>query len=194
LRPFPTDDVFMEMQQLEQAYLALHTDVRQFVARRVRPDAVDDLSQEIFVRMKQHADELRDESRVVPWLFRIARSVVVDHLRRRRDHASLDSVDEPSVEEPENNFNREMASSFRSLMAAMPAEYREALELTEMEGLTQRALAERTGLSLSGAKSRVQRARQMFEDIVRACCDFEVDRRGNVVACAPKAGAPCKRC
>jgi RNA polymerase sigma-70 factor, ECF subfamily len=180
--------------QIEQAYMALRTDVRQFVARRVRPDAVDDLSQEIFLRMKQHAGELRDETRVVPWLFRIARSVVTDHLRRRRDHSSLDSVDEPVSDEPEVNFNAEMASSFRTLMASMPAEYREALELTEMQGLTQRELAERTGLSFSGAKSRVQRARQMFEEIVRACCDFEVDRRGNVVSCAPKSGAPCKSC
>jgi RNA polymerase sigma-70 factor, ECF subfamily len=182
------------MEQIEQAYLALQTDVRQFVARRVRPDAVDDLSQEIFVRMKQHADELRDESRVVPWLFRIARSVVTDHLRRRRDHAPLDHADEPSTEEPEINLNAELAGSFRTLMASMPTEYREALELTEMEGLSQKELAARTGLSISGAKSRVQRARKMFEEIVRACCDFEVDRRGNVVACAPKNAAPCKRC
>src|SRR5205085_978632 len=86
--------------------------------REQRSDAVDDLSQEIFVRMKQHADELRDESRVVPWLFRIARSVVTDHLRRRRDHASLDHVEEPEAETPEVNFNAEMASSFRTLMAA----------------------------------------------------------------------------
>jgi RNA polymerase sigma-70 factor, ECF subfamily len=180
--------------QIEQAYLALRTDVRRFVARRVRPDAVDDLSQEIFLRMKQNADELRDESRVVPWLFRIARSVVTDHLRRRRDHASLDGVAEPSTDEPESNFNAEMASSFATLMSSMPEEYRTALQLTEMEGLTQRELAERTGLSLSGAKSRVQRARQMFEDIVRACCDFEVDTRGNVVSCAPRNGSPCKSC
>lgn len=180
--------------QVEQAYLALRSDVRRFVSRRVPADVVDDLSQEIFLRMKKHAGELRDETRLVPWMFRIARSVVTDHLRRRREHASLDAIDEPSVDEPESNFNAQLSSAFRWFLASMPPEYREALELTEIEGLTQRALAERTGLSLSGAKSRVQRARQMFEQIVRACCDLETDRRGNVVACAPRDGAPCKSC
>lgn len=80
------------------------------------------------------------------------------------------------------------------MMQGLPEEYRVALELTELEGLSQRELAERTGLSLSGAKSRVQRGRQMFEGIVRACCDFDVDRRGNVVTCEPRKGGSCARC
>lgn len=188
------NELATEPARLQRAYLALRADVRQFVARRVPPDSVDDLAQEIFLRMHQHAGELRDAERVAPWLFRIARSVVTDHLRRRRNHAPLEAADEPAVEEPESNFNGEMASGLRQMMQELPEEYRVALELTEIEGLSQRELAERTGLSLSGAKSRVQRGRQMFEAIVRACCDFEVDSRGNVVACAPRKADGCKRC
>ncbi|MGZ3419452.1 MAG: sigma-70 family RNA polymerase sigma factor [Polyangiales bacterium] len=180
--------------ELEHAYLAFRSDVRGFVARRVAPDVVDDLAQEIFIKMHQHAGELRDASRVAPWLFRIARSVVTDHLRRRRPLAPLEAAEEPATEEPETNFNAEMGAAFRSMMRLLPEEHRVALELTEIEGLTQRELAERMGLSLSGAKSRVQRAKALLESIVRACCDFEVDKRGNVLTCAPRRGGSCKRC
>jgi RNA polymerase sigma-70 factor, ECF subfamily len=180
--------------QLERAYLALRTDVKRFVARRVGPDVVDDLAQEIFLRMHEHATELRDAARVAPWLFRIARSVVVDHLRKRRIHAPLDAAEEPATEEPESNFNSEMAAWFRPMIEMLPEEYRTALVLTEIEGITQRELADRAGLSLSGAKSRVQRGKQMLEGIVRACCDFEVDTRGNFVACSPRSGGPCRSC
>lgn len=189
-------DARRDTEGLERAYLALRADVRKFVARRVAPDAVDDLSQEIFLKMHEHAPELRDASKVAPWLFRVARNVVVDHLRRRRAHAPLEAAEEPVTEEPESsaNANAEMASAFGPMMKLLPDEYRVALELTEMQGLTQRELAEREGLSLSGAKSRVQRGKELLEGILRACCDFEVDARGNVVECAPRSGGPCKTC
>lgn len=181
--------------QLEHAFVALRTDVVRFVARRVPADAVDDLTQEIFLKMHTHAAELRDSDRVAPWLFRIARNAVVDHLRRRRSHASLEAVDEPAVqEETVPNFNAEMAAWLGPTLDLLPEAYREALVFTEIEGLTQRELAERTGLSLSGAKSRVQRAKQLLEGIVRACCDLEVDARGNIVACSPRARSACRSC
>jgi RNA polymerase sigma-70 factor (ECF subfamily) len=180
---------------LQRAYVELRSEVRRFVARRVPAEAVDDLSQEIFLRMHEHADELRDTARVVPWAFRIARSVVTDHLRRKRPTTSLDAIEEPAApEEDPKNYNAEMAVWFRAMMALLPKEYATALELTEIEGLTQKELAERMRLSLSGAKSRVQRGRKLLEGVLRACCDFELDARGNVIECSPREGGPCKSC
>jgi RNA polymerase sigma-70 factor (ECF subfamily) len=176
---------------LERAYRELRADVRQFVARRSPPDAVDDLTQEIFLRMHERAADLRDTSRVAPWAFRIARNVVIDHLRARRPHTPLDEAEEPAVDEPESTFNESVAAWFRPMIALLPEEYATALELTELGGLSQRELAERMGLSLSGAKSRVQRGRKMLEDVLRACCNFEIDARGNVIGCSPRNGKPC---
>lgn len=182
--------------RLDLAHLALRADVRRFIARRVEPAALDDLVQEVFLKVHENAGELRDVERLAPWLFRIARNVVVDHLRKRRTrtHAPLDEADEPTIPEPESNFNHEMAAWFRPMMELLPEEYRVALELTELEGLTQRELAQRAGLSLSGAKSRVQRAKQLLEGVVRACCDFEVDVHGNFVACRPRSAGSCRSC
>lgn len=182
--------------RLDLAHLTLRADVRRFIARRVEPAALDDLVQEVFLKVHESAAELRDADRLGPWLFRIARNVVIDHLRKRRarTHAPLDEADEPVAPEPESNFNQEMAAWFRPMMNLLPDEYRVALELTEIEGLTQRELALRAGLSLSGAKSRVQRAKHLLEGIVRACCDFEVDVHGNFLSCRPRSGGSCKSC
>jgi RNA polymerase sigma-70 factor, ECF subfamily len=67
-----------------------------------------------------------------------------------------------------------------------PDEYRQALLLTEYKGLTQRELAERLGLSFSGAKSRVQRAREKLKAMLLDCCHFEFDRLGKVIDYQPK--------
>jgi RNA polymerase sigma-70 factor (ECF subfamily) len=166
-------------------YQALREGVRRYVARRVRPEHVDDLVQDVFLRMHERAGELGDEARLAGWAFRIAQSVVVDHHRARRVALPLDEAPElPAAERDEDdagNVNEVVAGWLRPMLGLLPAEYAEALELVDVQGLSQRAYAERAGLSLSGAKSRVQRGRKMLEEVVRACCDLEQDARGNVI-------------
>ncbi len=169
-------------------YLALRDGLRRFVARRVRPEHVDDLVQDILLRMHERAGDLHDEARLPGWAFRIAQSVVADHHRRKRPEiAAGEDVDHEEREgsdaeaDDQGNVNEIVAGWLRPMLALLPDEYEQAVELVDVEGLSQREYAERAGLSISGAKSRVQRGRRMLEEIVRACCDLETDTRGNVI-------------
>jgi len=67
------------------------------------------------------------------------------------------------------------------MMNSLPELDRQALILTEYRGLTQKELGERLGLSFSGAKSRVQRAREKLKQMLLACCHFELDRQGHII-------------
>ena len=78
------------------------------------------------------------------------------------------------------------------MIDGLPAPYGQALTLTEFEGLTQRQLAERLGISLSGAKSRVQRGREKLKEALLDCCQFEFDRRGKIIDCMPKGEGCCR--
>ena len=71
---------------------------------------------------------------------------------------------------------------------------RETVVLTEFDGLTQQELADRLGISLSGAKSRVQRGRAQLKQMLDDCCTFEFDRRGKVIDCTPREKAGCEEC
>jgi RNA polymerase sigma-70 factor (ECF subfamily) len=71
------------------------------------------------------------------------------------------------------------------LLDGMDQADQEALRLTAYQGVRQRELAERLGISVSGAKSRVQRARQRLRDLVVACCRPELDRLGGVININP---------
>jgi RNA polymerase sigma-70 factor (ECF subfamily) len=64
----------------------------------------------------------------------------------------------------------------------LPDGYRDALVMADFEGRAQQEVADRLGLSLSGAKSRIQRARKMLGDALRACCDVEFGAEGRAVA------------
>lgn len=154
----------------------------------------DDLVQEVFLRVHRGVGELREGERVAGWVFQIARNVVADHYRRgdgrpeRNDHVDLEehlerAVDAGSDLESEGAAiqNRQLGLWLAATIQTLPAAYREALTLVELEGLTQRQAAERLGLSHSGLKSRVQRGRAMLRRALVRCCDVELDRGGRVI-------------
>jgi RNA polymerase sigma-70 factor (ECF subfamily) len=72
-------------------------------------------------------------------------------------------------------------------VARLPPSYREAITLTELEGMTQKDAAELLGISLSGMKSRVQRGREKVREMFHEVCQVSVDCRGRVIGCEPRA-------
>jgi RNA polymerase sigma-70 factor (ECF subfamily) len=170
------------LNSLEPIWEQFNTRLRRFIRRRVEDDAAaEDILQEVFLRIHTRMETLSDSSRLESWIFQIARNAVIDHYRRRRDLVEI-----PETIPAEDDFGEPdaaaiLAASLREMVEALPEPYRQALLLTEYEGLTQAELAERLGISLSGAKSRVQRARQRIKDGLLACCHFEFDRYGRVI-------------
>jgi len=171
---------------VEGVYEAFHTELRRFVLGKVAdPATADDILQDVCLRIHSHIDALRDCSRLRSWVYQIARNAIVDYYRSRRPSTELpDTLPEPDsgpADECENAAECELMESLGVLVGALPPKYREALRLTLYEGLTQQETAERLGISLSGAKSRVQRARAMIRDSLLTCCHFAFDRYGAVL-------------
>jgi RNA polymerase sigma-70 factor, ECF subfamily len=178
--------------QTEQVWQHLAADVRRYLERRVDPASVDDLVQEVFVRLHDRRAELRATDRVAPWVFRIARSVAVDHLRRRRSPAELPpDLSDDSGEDDDNLPERILGAWLRTMIDTLPEPYREAVRLVDLEGHSQREIAERLGLSYSGLKSRVQRGRAQLRAVLLRCCDVELDGRGRVIDWHRRGGDCC---
>ena len=153
-----------------------------FIRSRVgNTTEAEDILQEVFIRVHRHLCCQEQWNKPDGWFYQIARNLIIDHYRRRRETSELPEglVAEP-VEEEENP-EAILALSLKEMIAALPEPYRQALILTEYQGLSQKQLAESQGISLSGAKSRVQRAREKLRDMLLGCCHFELDRRGRVL-------------
>jgi RNA polymerase sigma-70 factor (ECF subfamily) len=162
--------------------------LRAFIGRRVSdPADAEDILQGIFLRVHTQAPALRDEQRLAPWLYRIARNAVIDHYRRQRQEAALSDEIAEAPDDPDEDPETRLAEGLRPMIACLPVRYRRAVILSELEGVPQREVAERLGISLSGAKSRVQRGRRLLREALVACCKFEMDRRGHVIDYAPRA-------
>lgn len=164
--------------------------LRPFVARRVAPADVDDVVQDIFLRVQTNLGSLRESDRFGPWVYQVARSAIVDHRRRSARHplAPAEASDEVVEEEvlETDDAAAEVCRCIAPFVARLPSPYREAITLTELEGLPQKAAAEMVGVSLSGMKSRVQRGRERLREMLLACCEIALDPRGHVIACTPR--------
>lgn len=174
------------------AWKELERHLRPYLARRVAsPSDIDDLLQDIFVRLHQGLATLQDEERFGGWVYRVARNAIVDNARQRARAPQIDSHDDveavPLLNDADENLQSDLGECVALFVSRLPSPYREAVTLTELEGLTQREAAEMLGVSLSGLKSRVQRGRDKIRHMFEECCQISVDCRGRVIECEARA-------
>ncbi len=198
----------------DHVWRAFGESLRAFLARRAPADRVDDLLQEVFLRIHRGLDGLADEQHLAAWVHRIARNVLTDAYRRRRREAPLDAggacgvdaagraastgsgaplADEPLARAPADELPDEVATAVARMAERLPDTFRDAVLLHERDGLSQQEVADRLGLSLSGAKSRIQRGRDHLRGMILACCHVEFDARRRPVAFVPRS-ASCPAC
>jgi RNA polymerase sigma-70 factor, ECF subfamily len=174
----------MEAEHLELLWDRYRARLLGFIRGRVSdPDEAEDILQEVFIRIHGGLCCLQEWTAMERWIYRVTRNLIIDHYRSRRRHEELGEELEAKEEGPELEEDpvAKLAFSLRETVDELPEPYREALLLTEYEGLSQAELARRAGISLSGAKSRVQRAREKLKQLLLECCHFELDRLGGIV-------------
>ena len=178
--------------ETETLYRRFHSRLKGFIAGRVSDDAAAaDILQDVFLKIHSRIDTLADDTKLESWTYQIARNAIIDYYRSRKHTSELHEENHPADEEPEEETSDKLALSIRGMIEEMPEHYRDALLLTEYEGITQKELADRLGISLSGAKSRVQRARALLKDMLMRCCHFEFDSYGAIIDYHPIACCCC---
>lgn len=179
----------------DERWLAFVEPLRAFLRRRVPPGVdADDVAQDVFLRLARHRTTIADVRDLDAWVFRVARAALTDAWRSERRRSLRTSSRDPDSlsdeADAEDEARVELSSCVKPFVAALPAPYRRALELTALEGLTQAEAAEREGISLSGMKSRVQRARASVVKDIQHCCGLQRDARGTVQSVADGACPP----
>jgi len=169
-------------------------ELHRFIARRVEnPLDADDLLQDTFIKIHTRIDTLQDEERLAAWIYSIARNTINDYYRSRRAQFELSDDLVAGDEADDDNPEIELAKGLKAMIDDLPDKYRRPLELYELKGMKQSEIALLMGLSLSGAKSRLQRGREQLRQNLLDCCHFEFDRRGRIIDYLPKQQC-CTRC
>jgi len=171
-------------EHISEIWRRYHDRLLGFILSKVgNPDEAEDLLQEAFLRIHTGICCMQEWEAMEKLVYRITRNLIIDRYRRVRRTEPLgeDLAAEGDLSDYEEDPAAKLAFSLRETIDELPEPYRGALVLTEYEGLTQAELAEREGISLSAAKSRVQRARAKLKEALLECCHFELDTRGGII-------------
>ena len=167
------------MNCLMTAWHQHEAELRGWLRRRMGNAAdAEDILQDVFLKAMRQGERFCAIVNARAWLYEVARNALADRLRLARDTVQL----------PENlSADIEEAATVDSLAACLPrvlselsAEDREAITLCDLERLPQEEYARRKGLSLPGAKSRVQRARKRLRERLTQACQVRLDADGQV--------------
>lgn len=173
--------------EFKELWLEYEDRLRQFLLSRVKNTAdVDDLLQEILLKTYQHLNTVQKPEKLLSWLFQITRNTLIDYYRQSGVYSSRQDIVKGAMltdSEPEQyeQVRRELTNCIRPFLNQLPDKYREAIEMVDLQGASQKELALKLGLSHSAVKSRVQRGRSMLKNKFHECCAYKLDVRGNLI-------------
>lgn len=145
-------------------------------------EKIDEITQEVFIKVHQSLHTLNDEKKLLPWLKRIVYTTLIDYYRNQNKYSSSAL---PELTQPEDEVNEEgfedVVQCIKGLIEAMPEEERTLLMAIELQGVSQTQYAATFNIPLSTVKSRIQRAREKLRTQISGNCFLLTDPYGNII-------------
>lgn len=167
--------------QTKKIWDSFNQRLSRFIAHRVSNKAdAEDLLQEVFLKLHKNIDTLEDSEKLPQWIFSVTRNAITDYYRKKGTNKETSFNDYQDIQNSDYKEDfKQLKSCLHSFKKTMPENYKEVVELSDFQGVKQKEIAKRLGLSLPAVKSRVRRGRKMIKQHFVDCCKFEFDHNGN---------------
>lgn len=179
-------------QQAAPVFLQYEEQLKGFIRKRIADeDDSKDLLQQVLLKLYRHCEKLPEVQNMQAWLYQITRNTLNDYFKEAARRRGTVGEAQEAMEVPEQSLHKEVTEYIRPMIALLPLKYAKPLIMSDLEGIPQQEVADRLGLSLSGAKSRIQRAREKLREIIIECCLLELDRNGKLLSLDIKDSCGC---
>ena len=190
------------MIEVENIYKDYYPKLIRFFTSKVNGEYAEDLTQEVFIKVSSNLSAFRHESKVSTWIYSIARNTAIDFLRKktssddsnpltdpRNDSGGWDNLEDTNPwtgKKPYSTFERiekkEMKDCYLAQIENMPEQYRDVYILKELEGYSDKEIADILNISLENTKIRIHRARAKLHETLRNHCSVYYNERGELMA------------
>lgn len=144
----------------------------------------EDLLQDLFLKALRQGERFCSLHNARAWLFEVARNTLADRLRVARHMVELpDDLASPAEEADAVDT---LTDCLPRVLSELDPEDRDAITLCDLQGMAQADYARVKGLSVSAAKSRIQRARVRVKVQMTAACRVQLDDAGHVLDFVPR--------
>jgi RNA polymerase sigma-70 factor (ECF subfamily) len=161
------------------------TELRGWLRGRLgSPYDAEDMLQDLFLKAMRQDKKFCEIANARAWLFEVARNALADRLRLKKEQVEL--PDDLVAENFDPAAVETLAACLPRALSELSEEDREAITRCDLEGMSQEDYARAKGLTLPGAKSRVQRARKRLREHLSGACQVKFDAAGNVCCFVPR--------
>jgi RNA polymerase sigma-70 factor (ECF subfamily) len=152
-------------------YLEFKDEIQHHILKKVKSKEVaEDLTSQLALKLYSMCEKLQDVQNLRAWLYRVASNVVMDYFRDEQKKLNQFHAESLSKEEDGEFVNVAVENCVLKLLEQLPHKYREAVRMSDLEGVSQKEIAEKLNISYSAAKMRVQRGRESLKSKFYECC------------------------
>jgi len=167
------------MKCIIQAWNNYEDELRSFLLVRLgNTHCTEDLLQDVFVKALANRRAFCRLENTKAWLFRVAKNRLIDFQRTCKNHVEVSS--QHSVRNDKSTPVANLSKCLPLVLTNLSTEEQEIIELCDLEGLHQAEYASLKNITVSGAKSRIQRARKKLKIRLQSSCQVVFDEQGSV--------------
>ena len=177
--------------------------IRRYLTRLIGENEADDFTQIVFEKVNRNLSGFKGESKLSTWIYKIATNTALDHLKSAsylrtvtgplapmpteivRYEELADDLKAKQTSAEQGLIRDEMGECIKEFVYRLPPDYSTIIILNELEGFTNKEIAEILQISLDTVKIRLHRARAKLRKSLQTGCDFYQDDRSEL-ACDRK--------
>lgn len=143
----------------------------------------EDILQNVFIKIYKSIEQLENQAAIKPWIYMITKRTIIDFYKKKKDVSVAPETFNGIKDEIEemDNMNDDISKCIGNMLFTLPEKYQSVYDMYENKEMKHKEIAEKLDISLSTSKVRLNRAKQLFKDKLLVCCDFEVDKYGNII-------------
>lgn len=143
----------------------------------------EDILQSVFIKVFNSMEQLENKDAIKSWLYRITKNTIIDFYKKKKDVSVAPETLYLIEDEQEDvdNMNSDISKCISKMLFELPDKYQAVYDMYEKKDLKHQEIAETLDISVSASKVRLKRSKEMLKKKLLECCDFEVDKFGNVI-------------
>ena len=167
-------------------YKQFHSELLGYIKSKVRSrEDAEDILQNVFIKITANLDKLTEDVKLKGWIFTITRNAIIDYYRinasKRQTAVNEEISDDIPEPEEDSDPTKGLDQCMSSMIRLLPADYRDIIIESEINGVKQKDLADKYGIAYPSIRSKVQRGRERLKQLFYNCCHIETDKLGNVI-------------
>lgn len=171
--------------EFKEIYINYYESILAFVKNRINNEQDSfDLVQDVFLKVHAGLSKLKEKEKLKAWIFQVTRNTIADYFQQKSKKQASDHNESKEYNCSENVEDE--SKKLIPIIKSLPPIYRDALFFSEIYGFPNKEVAELLNISLSATKSRILRGKKLLYHKMHECCQFKVDKYGNMVECHEK--------